>query len=129
MRDTQGTTVEYQVEAWRATDTLDGVGEAPDGEQWVVVDMMIRTSVGESITIGSTQWAAEDFQGVRHAPDSEAMRNASEPGPDPLPERTEMDPNTRQSYRVYFSLQYTSDLTFVIEPYADSEGATIRIGA
>jgi len=127
-QETQGTTIEYQVESWRTDDSIDGVGPAPDGEEWVIVNVWIRTSVGEEITLGSTQWAAEDFQGVRHAPDSEAMRNGSASGErEVMPERTTMDPNDAEKYRLYFSASYTRDLTFVITPYGRNDGPTIRV--
>jgi hypothetical protein len=112
-----------EIPASDLADEYDEPLEAPEGKQWVDAQVVLRLGVGDPRVFSHHQWSLIDFRDVTHAPDAEAMRK----GTDTLPDRVEQRGGTRETYTVYWAVEYTSQLTFVMEQYGGQEGPTIRI--
>jgi len=121
--DTQGTTLGYQIESWRDADYVEGVGNAPEGQTWMIANVWIRNRGGEAARIGWTQYQMEDFNGVTRSPDREAMANASET----LDESRLITPGDGVRARVIFLTNAPDQPTFYIEPHGNSEGPTVIV--
>jgi|GEM_PF-3089966 len=121
--ETQGTELGYQITSWRDADSIEGVGQAPDGESWIIANVWIRNTGGESARIGYTQFSMEDFNGITRSPDREAMANAS----NTLAQSRVLTPNDGIRVRVIFLTNAPDQPTFYIEPYGRTEGPTVVV--
>jgi hypothetical protein len=131
--ETQSTELDYQITEWRTPDTIPNASHheigPPDGDQWIVADIWVRNLGDDGATVGYSQWHIENFAGVEFDPHQQMMDNANRFGEahPPLPQETRVPPNDGRKYRVIWAMEETNDITFVIEPYGDSEGPTIRV--
>ena len=96
-------------------ETDDGTLDAPEGEQWVVVNTTIRTLPGDDIRLGYTQWRLLTVGPQIPQPDDAAMRRADYENM--LPDETTHEKNDAEQYRIIFATDYTREMTFVMYPF------------
>lgn len=103
--------------------TDDGSLDAPEGEQWVVVNTTVRTLPGDDIQLGYTQWRLVTVGPQMPQPDDEAMRHADYRNL--LPDETTHRRNDAENYRIIFATDYTESMTFVMQPFGSQEHPSI----
>jgi hypothetical protein len=104
-------------------ETDDGTLDAPDGEQWVVVNTTVSTLPGNDIQLGYTQWRLATVGPQVPQPDDAAMRRADYR--DVLPDQTTHQKNDAEQYRIIFATDNTREMLFVMQPFGSQRHATI----
>jgi len=97
--------------------------DAPDGEEWVVAEVRMSTSTGDPIEIGHDQWQIETGLGERVYPDDQAMREMD----NAYPQEELLRGNTERAYRVAWLVENPNQMEYVVVPYGDQQGNTLRI--
>jgi hypothetical protein len=132
--ETAGTVLEVQVVRWdtadvltreelRSSDRNDAPVEPGDGKQWVIANLWLRNRGTEPVLVGPSQWTMVDLRNRERPPASGVMprvRDALEPA-------TEVRPNEGVRPRVVFAAGTVGDVEFVMRPYGDREGRTVRV--
>ncbi|RXK48675.1 hypothetical protein [Halorientalis pallida] len=108
-------------------ETDGGTLDAPEGEQWVVVNMTVRTLPGDDVRLGYTQWELMTVGPQIPQPDDAAMRRADYQ--DILPDETTHEKNDAERYQVIFATDYTRNMLFVMHPFGSENHAPLVFSA